>query len=269
MYSFDDLYHTGIVRFLEKLQEYEKENPECDEMAYSYKAVIFTMKSSIKGQYAVSPPERHLNDFYRHRNEALRLEGSLGRKPTEEEIRAETGFTKEYTDMILRANRAIYPYDPMLESDKGGRVDFCEIIPGGENPEDELFNRLQTEDLRFSFNELSEKERMVINNMAIGGMSPAELRYRSGMSEETIQNIYKSACRKLRIFMNKLGYEYRYMPTEKEPKEKVAGMIRSGKAAGKTYREIAVELNRLGILNYAGGKWTRRGVSEFYRREAM
>lgn len=138
-----------------------------------------------------------------------KLEGQLGRPPTEQELAEALGTTtSEVSDLMVRMSRTnIYSLDDILPSgDSEDPIHFVELIVDesantGEQVEGKEFRRLLAE----AVDKLPDRERLVVALYHFEGLTFREIGGVLQVSESRVYQLHSQALNRLRHFLYEAG----------------------------------------------------------------
>ena len=131
------------------------------------------------------------------------LSQKLGRRPTIEEIAAETGLAEERVEIMLRMSQQTLSLDVPIGNDEDATLgDVIANKIESENPENEVSAGLLREEVAEALETLAPRERLVVD-LRFGITKPrqftlAEVGAQLGISRERVRQIERTALRKLR-----------------------------------------------------------------------
>lgn len=123
-----------------------------------------------------------------------KLERTLGKEPTMEELSAECGISMEELVMSMEAGAEVESLHKTIYQGEGNEISLMDRIPEKENPQDAVLNKILLEGL---LKELEPKERRLIYLRYFQDMTQMETASRLETSQVQVSRMEKRILNKL------------------------------------------------------------------------
>lgn len=197
----DDLINSGIVGLIDAVNKFDPRKSG-DLRIYARHRIRGAILDSLRG-LDWSPR------LLRRKGRALdelreRLTATLQREPTEAELAAEAGYSieelRQLEENLLRAELATIQEQSIDEENGDGSVDQ----PSDEDlsPYSLCYKKEMRELLRYSLDQLSDRERQVLALYYYEELTMKEVGIVMGVGEARVSQLHSAAVRKVRTYMN-------------------------------------------------------------------
>lgn len=197
----DDLINSGIVGLIDAVNKFDPRKSG-DLRIYARHRIRGAILDSLRG-LDWSPR------LLRRKGRALdelreRLTATLQREPTEAELAAEAGYSieelRQLEENLLRAELATIQEQSIDEENGDGSIDQ----PSDEDlsPYSLCYKKEMRELLRYSLDQLSDRERQVLALYYYEELTMKEVGIVMGVGEARVSQLHSAAVRKVRTYMN-------------------------------------------------------------------
>ena len=201
--SYDDLISQAIVGLIEAIDRYDPaRGVKFNTFAY-YRIRGAVMDMLRELDWVPRSLRAKENDVV---NAIARLEGELGRPPTEEEIAGALGISREQFDELSQevGGSALLSLDEAMESDSGDAyLPVGDSVPDAQtvSPEAYAEHEDQRRVLAEAIDALPENEKLVISLYYTDGLTLKEIGKVLGVTESRACQVHSRAILRLRAMM--------------------------------------------------------------------
>lgn len=192
--EMEDLIQIGSIGLLKAVDKFDAEF-EVKFSTYAVPMIAGEIKRFLRDdgilKISRSLKENH-NRIYRARE---RLEGSLGRAPTLEEICQDLGLTMEELVLSMESGAEVESLHKTIYQGEGNEISLMDKLPQKENPQEVLLDKILLEEL---LGNLEARERQLIYMRYFQEMTQTEIALRLGVSQVQVSRMEKRILKKLR-----------------------------------------------------------------------
>lgn len=191
----DDLFQVGCIGLIKAIDNFDISH-EVRFSTYAVPMIIGEIRRYLR-DYNPIRVSRSLRDTAYHAMQIKeRIQNTLGRDATIEEIAKEMEI--EPVNVILAMEAIVDPislYEPVY-SDGGDTIYVMDQVGGTESDEDWLFEIA----VKDAINELSNREKQILNLRFMQGKTQMEVAKEVGISQAQVSRLEKGAIKKIKEF---------------------------------------------------------------------
>lgn len=191
----DDLFQVGCIGLIKAIDNFDISH-EVRFSTYAVPMIIGEIRRYLR-DYNPIRVSRSLRDTAYHAMQIKeRIQNTLGRDATIEEIAKEMEI--EPVNVIIAMEAIVDPislYEPVY-SDGGDTIYVMDQVGGTESDEDWLFEIA----VKDAINELSTREKQILNLRFMQGKTQMEVAQEVGISQAQVSRLEKGAIKKIKEF---------------------------------------------------------------------
>lgn len=191
----DDLFQVGCIGLIKAIDNFDISH-EVRFSTYAVPMIIGEIRRYLR-DYNPIRVSRSLRDTAYHAMQIKeRIQNTLGRDATIEEIAKE--MEVEPANVIIAMEAIVDPislYEPVY-SDGGDTIYVMDQVGGAESDEDWLFEIA----VKDAINELSTREKQILNLRFMQGKTQMEVAQEVGISQAQVSRLEKGAIKKIKEF---------------------------------------------------------------------
>ncbi len=191
----DDLFQVGCIGLIKAIDNFDISH-EVRFSTYAVPMIIGEIRRYLR-DYNPIRVSRSLRDTAYHAMQIKeRIQNTLGRDATIEEIAKEMEI--EPANVIIAMEAIVDPislYEPVY-SDGGDTIYVMDQVGGTESDEDWLFEIA----VKDAINELSTREKQILNLRFMQGKTQMEVAQEVGISQAQVSRLEKGAIKKIKEF---------------------------------------------------------------------
>lgn len=192
--EMEDLFQIGCIGMLKAVDKFDL-SYDVKFSTYAVPMIAGEIKRFLRddGILKISRTlkENH-NRIYRARE---RLEESLGRAPTLEEICQDLGLTMEELVLSMESGAEVESLHKTIYQGEGNEISLMDKLPQKDNPQEVLLDKILLEEL---LGNLEARERQLIYMRYFQEMTQTEIALRLGVSQVQVSRMEKRILKKLR-----------------------------------------------------------------------
>lgn len=197
--DLQDLVQAGVIGLLEACRTYDSEKDAQFSTFAKFRirgAILDSLRKLDWGSRTMRRKGREIG------TSIAKLEATLGRQPTEEEIAAEMKITLDELHSVMAELDGLYLVGQQIETgnDKSAPRDLIESAPasGRENPFELCAEGERNEQLAKAVSELSEREQIILSLYYREELTMKEIAEVLGIAVSRVSQIHASSMVKLR-----------------------------------------------------------------------
>lgn len=191
----DDLFQVGCIGLMKAIDNFDISH-EVRFSTYAVPMIIGEIRRYLR-DYNPIRVSRSLRDTAYHAMQIKeRIQNTLGRDATIEEIAKE--MDTEPVNVIIAMEAIVDPislYEPVY-SDGGDTIYVMDQVGGSESDEDWLYEIA----IKDAINELSDREKQILNLRFMQGKTQMEVAQEVGISQAQVSRLEKGAMKKIKEF---------------------------------------------------------------------
>ncbi len=191
----DDLFQVGCIGLIKAIDNFDTSH-DVRFSTYAVPMIIGEIRRYLR-DYNPIRVSRSLRDTAYHAMQIKeRIQNTLGRDATIEEIAKE--MEVEPANVIIAMEAIVDPislYEPVY-SDGGDTIYVMDQVGGAESDEDWLFEIA----VKDAINELSTREKQILNLRFMQGKTQMEVAQEVGISQAQVSRLEKGAIKKIKEF---------------------------------------------------------------------
>ena len=191
----DDLFQVGCIGLIKAIDNFDTSH-DVRFSTYAVPMIIGEIRRYLR-DYNTIRVSRSLRDTAYHAMQIKeRIQNTLGRDATVEEIAKE--MDTEPVNIIIAMEAIVDPislYEPVY-SDGGDTIYVMDQVGGAESDEDWLFEIA----VKDAINELSNREKQILNLRFMQGKTQMEVAKEVGISQAQVSRLEKGAIKKIKEF---------------------------------------------------------------------
>ena len=191
----DDLFQVGCIGLIKAIDNFDTSH-DVRFSTYAVPMIIGEIRRYLR-DYNTIRVSRSLRDTAYHAMQIKeRIQNTLGRDATVEEIAKE--METEPVNIIIAMEAIVDPislYEPVY-SDGGDTIYVMDQVGGAESDEDWLFEIA----VKDAINELSNREKQILNLRFMQGKTQMEVAKEVGISQAQVSRLEKGAIKKIKEF---------------------------------------------------------------------
>ena len=191
----DDLFQVGCIGLIKAIDNFDTSH-DVRFSTYAVPMIIGEIRRYLR-DYNTIRVSRSLRDTAYHAMQIKeRIQNTLGRDATIEEIAKE--MEVEPVNVIIAMEAIVDPislYEPVY-SDGGDTIYVMDQVGGTESDEDWLFEIA----VKDAINELSNREKQILNLRFMQGKTQMEVAKEVGISQAQVSRLEKGAIKKIKEF---------------------------------------------------------------------
>ena len=191
----DDLFQVGCIGLIKAIDNFDTSH-DVRFSTYAVPMIIGEIRRYLR-DYNTIRVSRSLRDTAYHAMQIKeRIQNTLGRDATVEEIAKE--METEPVNIIIAMEAIVDPislYEPVY-SDGGDTIYVMDQVGGTESDEDWLFEIA----VKDAINELSNREKQILNLRFMQGKTQMEVAKEVGISQAQVSRLEKGAIKKIKEF---------------------------------------------------------------------
>ena len=191
----DDLFQVGCIGLIKSIDNFDT-SQNVQFSTYAVPMIIGEIRRYLR-DYNPIRVSRSLRDTAYHAMQIKeRIQNTLGRDATIEEIAKE--MEVEPVNVIIAMEAIVDPislYEPVY-SDGGDTIYVMDQVGGTESDEDWLFEIA----VKDAINELSTREKQILNLRFMQGKTQMEVAQEVGISQAQVSRLEKGAIKKIKEF---------------------------------------------------------------------
>lgn len=191
----DDLFQVGCIGLIKAIDNFDISH-EVRFSTYAVPMIIGEIRRYLR-DYNPIRVSRSLRDTAYHAMQIKeRIQNTLGRDATIEEIAKEMEI--EPVNVIIAMEAIVDPislYEPVY-SDGGDTIYVMDQVGGSESDEDWLFEIA----VKDAINELSNREKQILNLRFMQGKTQMEVAQEVGISQAQVSRLEKGAIKKIKEY---------------------------------------------------------------------
>ncbi len=191
----DDLFQVGCIGLIKAIDNFDISH-EVRFSTYAVPMIIGEIRRYLR-DYNPIRVSRSLRDTAYHAMQIKeRIQNTLGRDATIEEIAKE--MDTEPVNVIIAMEAIVDPislYEPVY-SDGGDTIYVMDQVGGSESDEDWLYEIA----IKDAINELSDREKQILNLRFMQGKTQMEVAQEVGISQAQVSRLEKGAMKKIKEF---------------------------------------------------------------------
>ena len=190
----DDLYQLGCVGFLKAMQGFDEQYGTCFS-TYAVPKISGEIRRFLRDDGAVKVSRSIKERAQGIRTARTRLEQTLGREPTLEEVARRLELPLETVNTAMDAISApVSLYDPVY-TDGGDPLTVMDQVRDTKNTDEQWVARIA---LREAISTLGEREKRILALRFFDGRTQMEVASEVGISQAQVSRLEKNAIRTLR-----------------------------------------------------------------------
>lgn len=186
-YEMEDLFQVGSIGLMKAIDKFDL-SFDVKFSTYAVPVITGEIKRFLRddGMIRVSRSLKESGAKIRQAREKLQL--SLGREPTLQEISKETGIPREEIVMALEANGEVESIDKSYGPEDGKETCLADRLPQEKDSHEILLNHMLLEQL---LAELGEMERRLIELRYFGDKTQTQVAEELGISQVQVSRLEK------------------------------------------------------------------------------
>ena len=157
-YDLEDLFQVGSIGLMKAIDKFDL-NFEVKFSTYAVPMITGEIKRFLRDDGMIKVSRSLKESGARIKQARERLQSSLGREPTLQELSEETGIEPAEIVMALEANGEVESIDKTFTHEKGKETSLAERLPQEQDGQEALLNHMLLEQL---LRELDEEARSLI-----------------------------------------------------------------------------------------------------------
>ena len=189
----DDLFQVGCIGLIKAIDNFDL-NVGVRFSTYAVPMIMGELRRFMRDNNALRVSRSVRDLAYRSMQERERLQGTLGRDPTVNEIAAALGCDAAEVLSSLESSRDPVSLYESVFNDGGDSVLVMDGLDAGDSEEDWISEIA----IRQVLSQLSEREREILSMRYIGGSTQTAVAERLGISQAQVSRIEKNAIKRIK-----------------------------------------------------------------------
>lgn len=193
-YDLEDLFQVGSIGLMKAIDKFDL-NFEVKFSTYAVPMITGEIKRFLRDDGMIKVSRSLKESGARIKQARERLQSSLGREPTLQELSEETGIEPAEIVMALEANGEVESIDKTFTHEKGKETSLAERLPQEQDGQEALLNHMLLEQL---LRELDEEARSLIRMRYFEEKTQTQVAQILGVSQVQVSRMEKKILLSMR-----------------------------------------------------------------------